>query len=351
MPTLGESLKPLDAPSVGIQDFGLHNTKNSAAARDLAVTASEYGTLQDAYDYFNRALFGGGLPQVLITLQRRARALGYFSPDRFQRRGEIAEHVHEIALNPNGFAGNTDEEILSTLAHEMVHVWQKEYGAPGRGRYHNRQWAQKMYDVGLVPSSTGKPGGAITGDSMSHYVLEGGPYLTACREFLKCYRLVWESAVDADHNSDGEDETAGTKSPTRAKFTCPNCGLNVWAKPGARVDCHNCSAESREHIPLLPDGTRQPETEGSTIDSEFAEDENPDGAGSQIRMNNLKSDGGTEDDYSLVIDLMTQAMQSASTSGVTLEEFLPALVDFTSAVALMTCGEECLRAFMARMEG
>ena len=165
---------PHNAATTGIQDPGLHNTKTSSAARDMAVTASEYATLQNAYDYFNRVLFGSGLPQVLITLQRRAGALGYFSPDRFQRRGKIREHVHEIALNPNGFAGNTDEEILSTLVHEMVHVWQKEYGEPGRGRYHNREWARKMYGIGLVPSSTGKPGGAITGDSMSHYALEDG---------------------------------------------------------------------------------------------------------------------------------------------------------------------------------
>jgi len=350
MPTLSGSLKPLGAASPGIQDPGLHNTKNSSAERDLAVTASEYGTLQNAYDYFNRALFGGGLPQVLITLQRRAHALGYFSPDRFQHRGETDEQVHEIALNPNGFAGKTDEEILSTLVHEMVHVWQQEYGHPGRGRYHNREWAHKMYGIGLVPSSTGKPGGAITGDSMSHYALEDGPYLTACREFLKCCRLVWESAADADHDSGAEDETTGvTKPQTRAKFTCPNCGLNVWAKPSALVDCHSCSAEAGEHIPLLPDSTRQPETEGSR-DGKFGKDEQLHGAGLNTVRVNPEPDDDTEGGYSRVIDLMTQATQSASQSGISLEEFLPALVDFTSAVALMIGGEECLRAFITRME-
>src|SRR4029077_16897643 len=90
-----------------------------------AFTAMEYGTLQDAYDHFNAALFEGRLPQVLITLQRHARARGYFSPERFQRRSQIREHIHEVALNPDSFAGRTDGEILSTLVHEMAHVWQQ----------------------------------------------------------------------------------------------------------------------------------------------------------------------------------------------------------------------------------
>ena len=62
-------------------------------------TALEYGTLQDAYNYFNAALFDGALPQVLITLQRHGRARGYFSANRFQRRGPAQENIHEVALN------------------------------------------------------------------------------------------------------------------------------------------------------------------------------------------------------------------------------------------------------------
>jgi hypothetical protein len=41
---------------------------------------------QEAYDFFNAGLFAGSLPHVLVTLQRHANALGYFSPDRFTAR-------------------------------------------------------------------------------------------------------------------------------------------------------------------------------------------------------------------------------------------------------------------------
>jgi hypothetical protein len=224
----------------------------ASVTRQSPITATEYGTLQDAYDHFNRALFDGALPQVLITLQRSRRSLGYFSPERFQCRGEKRQRVHEVALNPNGFTGSDDVKILSTLVHEMTHVWQQEYGRPGRGPYHNREFARKMHSVGLMASSTGRPGGAETGDSVSHYILEDGKFIAACHEFMKAYRLVWEPATEGLQSPiAGDGATERTKVQTRTKFTCPNCGLNVWAKPGALIDCHRCTAETRETIVML----------------------------------------------------------------------------------------------------
>jgi hypothetical protein len=221
------------------------------------VTVREYGTFQNAYDHFNRTLFGGSLPQVLITLQRHPRALGYFSAKRFQRRGEVREHIGEIALNPDGFTGRTDKEILSILVHEMTHVAQEEHGHPGRGRYHNREWADLMFAVGLMPSTTGRPGGGVTGERVSHYILNDGRFEVECRAFLEKYHLVWESAdipqkdpgsttpgsISGNEQSDraAEGRAAGARRQTRTKFTCPNHrDLNAWSKPSARFLCYQC---------------------------------------------------------------------------------------------------------------
>lgn len=273
-------------PKAALGDTGSHRdsrnnwiaqTTPSTSQNDnllVGLTAAEYRTLQYAYDYFNVALFGGLLPQVLITLQRHPRALGYFSAGRFQSRGLVRQHVHEIALNPDGFTGNKDEDILSTLVHEMVHVWQKEYGKPSRRGYHNREWSLKMCDIGLMPSSTGRPGGARTGESMSDYILEDGQFLAACEAFLSKYRLAWESAgvranhaagdgtrVDGDsrEGSGGTDASGIRAKQTRTKFTCPNptCGLNVWAKPDALIDCHKCSIELGETISMCANYTHR----------------------------------------------------------------------------------------------
>ena len=224
---------------------------------------AQYGTLQHAFDYFNAELFNRSLPQVLITHHRDRHSYGYFSGHKFQRRSDARKRIHEICLNPDGFPGRTDREILSTLVHEMTHLHQYEYGKPGRGGYHNRAWALLMYSIGLMPSATGKPGGATTGDHMSHYIREDGPFAKACDAFLEKYQLVWESAVEPRTNSAnpasdvGSGATAGATTGRRpvanskTKFSCPNGHENAWARPRAKLLCGECYEETHEAVPLL----------------------------------------------------------------------------------------------------
>jgi len=82
------------------------------------ITPIEYGGLQRAYDHFNRDLFGGALGDLFIVYQRRSHSRGYFSADRFATREGVGGK-HELALNPDHFYGRSDEEICSTLVHEI----------------------------------------------------------------------------------------------------------------------------------------------------------------------------------------------------------------------------------------
>jgi len=63
------------------------------------ITPTEYRAFQEAYDFFNAELFDGGLPPVLVTLQRHAKAKGYFVPERFTGRIDDAA-AHKLAMNP-----------------------------------------------------------------------------------------------------------------------------------------------------------------------------------------------------------------------------------------------------------
>ena len=48
-------------------------------------TQETYTALQTAYEHFNNELFGGVLPECLITLQRKEkRVYGYFWSQRFE---------------------------------------------------------------------------------------------------------------------------------------------------------------------------------------------------------------------------------------------------------------------------
>lgn len=130
--------------------------------------------LQLAYETLNRALFENSLPNALITLQRRRGTYGYFVGDRFGRPDGVL--TDEIALNPSHFRNRPVPEVLATLAHEMVHLWRHHFGKPGRGRYHNTEWAEKMKAIGLQPASTGKEGGQEVGDVMDHFIVTDGAF-------------------------------------------------------------------------------------------------------------------------------------------------------------------------------
>src|ERR1700686_2839600 len=144
------------------------NESSAPANPAIKPTRETYDPLQQAYENLNRSLFEGALPNCLISLQRHKQSYGYFCGDRFGRAdGTLTD---EIALNPSHFRDRSQEAILSTLAHEMVHLWQHHFGKAGRGRYHNMEWAEKMKSIGLQPTSTGKEGGAETGDVMDHII-------------------------------------------------------------------------------------------------------------------------------------------------------------------------------------
>lgn len=197
----------------------------------LQMPADDHARFQYAYAFFNDRLFGGSLPSCVITLQRKRGAHGYFSPENFSRRSD-SHKSDEIAMNPEHF-GRSDKDILSTLVHEMAHVWQSHYGKPSRNGYHNKEWGRKMDELGLTPSNTGMPGGNRTGQRMSHYIAHGGAYDRLANELLAGgFVLIWQSGA--------RGSAAKSTKKSKVKYTCPDCEQNAWAKPGAQLACGVC---------------------------------------------------------------------------------------------------------------
>jgi predicted SprT family Zn-dependent metalloprotease len=209
-------------------------------------TEQAYTELQSAYDFFNARLFDGQLPPCLMTFQRKNRTYGYFSGERWNSlTGTLTD---EIAMNPVHFATRSAEDVLSTLVHEMAHLWQHHFGTPSRSAYHNREWAAQMDALGLCPSDTGQPGGKRTGQSMSHYVVAGGPFAQACAALLaEGFAISWRDRARAH----APGKTPG-KAGGRTKYTCPGCGLNAWAKPEVVLLCGACE------VALEPEEAREP---------------------------------------------------------------------------------------------
>src|SRR5689334_880400 len=142
-------------------------------------TTQTYTSLTTVYDYFNTKLFAGSLPPCLITIQRHKGSYGYFSGERFANAADPMHVTDEIALNPLHFANRSRVEVLATLAHEMVHLWQHHFGDKPRRGYHDRQWAGKMLTIGLTPTTAGEPGGRMIGQKVTHLIDENGAFANA----------------------------------------------------------------------------------------------------------------------------------------------------------------------------
>lgn len=240
---------------LSIQSLGNEHSQSTHKPTD------EYNQYEQAYEYFNANIFQQLLPFCFITLQRRRHTKGYFSSSRFSlRRGE--KTTDEIALNPDMFLGHSDKEILSTLVHVMVHLAQHHYGNPGRGHYHNQQWANFMIKIGLKPISLERPG-LITGHRVTHEIIKGGLFDVLTDNLLATgFRLNWQSQLESvRHRRETEGSTYANSSESsvdeyqdkmlictkklKTKYTCPNCKLNAWAKPNISLYCGKCRKEMK----------------------------------------------------------------------------------------------------------
>lgn len=310
------NLATSDRAAAGLATAAARALPGALGAPLLGPTQEIYAELQKAYDFFNVRLFDGILPPCLITLQREKTSVGYFSPARFASvRGERTD---EIALNPSYLGIVPLVETLQTLCHEQVHLWQHHFGTPGRGRYHNDEWAERMVRLGLMPSSTGRPGGRRTGDTMADYAIEGGAFLAACRDLVsEAFTFTWydrrpqpaqieasrhtlslqlEPAVGGtaalasaagmqDHIEGFQALAAATNdeclaqdqgpppaaaAPTRMKYRCACAKPTLlWAKPGLKnLLCTECQSTfvdaGQPRRPLGPRGLRATYSGAST---------------------------------------------------------------------------------------
>ena len=126
-----------------------------------------------AFDFFNQLHWGGRLPTPMLGSFRQppnGRKLGHYRPRSWRApdgslRDELIVYA-DLALE-RGMP-----EVLLTLLHEAVHVWQEHQGQPS-GAHHNQQWHREAARVGLVTS--GPTGATSAGEAFTRAVEEFKP--------------------------------------------------------------------------------------------------------------------------------------------------------------------------------
>ncbi|PSM31182.1 hypothetical protein BVG81_006700 [Haliangium sp. UPWRP_2] len=208
--------------------------EETAPGRDRP-TPQQFGAYQAMFDHFNRMLFDGSLPSVLLTFSSRD-TQGYFKPQKWEDgRG----HTHEIGMNPHQLRHRPRWAIAAALVHDMCHLWQELHGHPSRVGYHNREWAERMCQLGLIPTDSGQPGGRQTGQRMEQIIDPDGAFQRALQSVPSAHWLPWQRVGWAVHGVPPFNR--------KSKYSCPNAHGNVWGRPNLWLFCGHCNAEFEEH--------------------------------------------------------------------------------------------------------
>ena len=188
------------------------------------VCKKKFAPLEYLFHYYNQELFHGELYDCLMN--RKKGAAGFFALERW-----IDAQKQNMQKTPPLYPEWESMEFHAAFVHEMVHVWQHISGKPSRAGYHNAEFARKMEEIGLIPSSTGEPGGKKTGQKMSQYSPPVGSFINKYKEF-------WEKDIEYKLLPVLESTTASGTSKT--KYQCPACGKKIWGKTNELVPCYEC---------------------------------------------------------------------------------------------------------------
>jgi predicted RNA-binding Zn-ribbon protein involved in translation (DUF1610 family) len=144
--------------------------------------------------------------------------------------------IDGLAINPLCLRSDDLVKTLSLLVHMMCIVWYFHSEPNIRlSSYCGKKLGAQMKRVGLMPSTTGAPGGEETGKKMSHYIIEGGRFDEACKRFIKDgFKISW-SWIEVDEEPDDEWR--------RSKYVCKVCDTNLLGKPGLRFTCDECGTK------------------------------------------------------------------------------------------------------------
>jgi len=225
----------------------------------ISPAKAQIKSIEKAYAYFNRVLFFRKLPECVLTLGSPGKkSLGSMLSYSWitDVEGEI---FHQITLDRRVFA-YVPMEVHSTLVHEMVHLWQYEYGTPSKNApYHNKEWARKMKEVGLIPSHTGDVGGKETGNKVSHYIESGGRFEKAFNKLpASCsYPLTTRMPdelypakvrVVPSRKNQNKEENRQRSGTSKATYICPKCGQRAYGSQKLMLNCGVCEVAMERKV-------------------------------------------------------------------------------------------------------
>ena len=206
--------------------------------KETVKTSRTAGYLEKIWRALNAKYFGGQLEEPIITIQSTPKAYGHVTVAKAWTRGETTRHELNIG------AGTLDrpiENVVATLLHECVHLWNMQQGIQDTSRggaYHNRKFRDAAVARDLIIEHDPRIGWSIThpSDALCEFILGQGWEDIRMNRIERSYSPRGTGAGNATGGL-----TTGTGRPTHTrKYICPCCGNSVRATKIVNIACMDC---------------------------------------------------------------------------------------------------------------
>ena len=206
--------------------------------KETIKTSRAAGYLEKMFRVLNDHYFEGQLEEPVITIQSTPRAYGHVTVAKawHKANGEVR---HELNIG----AGTLDrpiENVVSTLLHEMVHLYNLQNGVQDcsrGGTYHNKKFRDAAVARDLNISYDARIGWSITEPTealLDFIILQGWSDIRMGRD--EGY-----AARGTGGKAGGQSGTPITPKPSSTrKYQCPCCGNSVRATKTVNIICGDC---------------------------------------------------------------------------------------------------------------
>lgn len=206
--------------------------------KELVKTSRVTGYIEKMYRQLNIDKFDGKLEEPVITVMDTKGAYGHVTCSKVWRTKDATRYELNIAA---GTLSRPIENVVSTLLHEMVHIYCMANNIQDTSRgttYHNKRFKEQAEKVGLIITYDKRIGWSITApsESLIDYIIEQGWTDILMNRGIARKDLTGASPTSPD---DAGEESPKKPSSTR-KYICPSCGMSVRATKDVRIKCMDC---------------------------------------------------------------------------------------------------------------
>lgn len=209
-------------------------------------TSRAAGYLEKMFRALNQDFFGGEIDEPIITIQNKSDSYGHVTVLKTWSIKGQEEKRHELNIS-SAYMARPIEEVVSTMLHEMVHLWNLKNNIQdcSRGQtYHNKKFREKAIEIGLNCEHHLKYGWTLTSASekIIDYIISKGWTELDMTDGIDFSQLFTGRGTKGGTDDAGTPTTVTppkTKSNSR-KYVCPHCGMIVRATKVVNVMCGDC---------------------------------------------------------------------------------------------------------------